>query len=109
MLRHFSVRKSPSDLDFEKERAKHSMNLAPPQYYKFTQNARRPRMNGSFARNRASVSSEYCGARMQGMILTAGGIGIQLPIFLTRLHTDFVYLASPLHLFINEYVNPSIE
>jgi len=109
MLRHLSVRISPSDLVFEKERAKYSMNLAPPPYYKFTQNARRPRVNGGFVRNRVPVSSKYCGARMQGMILKAGGSGIQPPMFLIRLYTDFVYLASPLHLLINEYINPSIE
>jgi len=34
---------TPSCLEFEKESVKHSANLAPTPYYKFTQNARMPR------------------------------------------------------------------
>jgi hypothetical protein len=43
LLWHPSDRISPSGLDLEKELARHSMDLAPTPYYKFTQNARMPR------------------------------------------------------------------
>jgi hypothetical protein len=68
-----------------------------------------PAVNQSFARSQAPVPSEYCGARMQGMILKAGGICIQAIHIATRLYTDLIFLASLLHILRTEYVNPSIE
>jgi hypothetical protein len=57
LLGHPTARISPSGLDLEKESARHSMNLAPTPYYKFTQNARMPRREPKLCQ-KASLSAE---------------------------------------------------
>jgi len=87
-----------------------------------------PAVNGSLATSQASMSSDYCGPGMHGMILTVRDVGIQAPMFssethwrkehgdvffcsalYTRPHTDIVHVAFVLHIFEIGYVNPFIE
>ena len=102
ILGHRSARISPSGLDFEKESAKHSMNLAPIPYYKFTQNARMPRRERKLCQ-KASLSVErILWGKNAGHDLDSRRHRYPSPPWFKRLHTDLVYLASLLHIIRTE-------